>query len=98
MHRCDDMYKCPSTLTSTNTYKCFSKARMLINVFQKQKQNVKTRLLGLIDKVGVDYVDDLFRWLKLGSTNHLLSGVVDEVGDDKGRGNKEEGGPGQIFS
>ena len=71
---------------------------MLINVFQKQKQNVKTRLLGLIDKVGVDYVDDLFRWLKLGSTNDLLSRVVDEVGDDEGRGNKEEGGPGQLFS
>ena len=57
MHRCDDMYKCPSTLTSTNIYQCFSKAKMLINVFQKQKQNVKTRLLGLIDKVGVGYVE-----------------------------------------
>ena len=31
--------------------------------------------------------------------SYLLSGIVDKVGDDKGRGNKEEGGPGQyLFS
>ena len=71
----------------------FFKSKNVDQCFSKPKEKN-----GLIDKVGVDYVDDLFRWLKLGSTNHLLSGVVDEVGDDKGRGNKEEGGPGQIFS
>merc|ERR1719400_2391570 len=48
---------------------------------------------GVFFSVSLGLVVELSGLLPRQSLVFLLSGVVDEVGDDEGRGNKEEGGP-----